>query len=125
MNIEKNYTEGPWHLSIPKYKGKYAGFNTSRGVCYGIYATGDELECIAQVPKDELLFNSTQNNEANAKLISQAPRMAEMLIEQYKEALEEFEFYTKINETDQIIYWQNKAAQIKEVLTAAGIVITE
>lgn len=125
MNIEKNYTEGPWHLSIPKYKGKYAGFNTSRGVCYGIYATGDELECIAQVPKDELLFNSTQNNEANAKLISQAPRMAEMLIKMHQYCLNEVEYFNTTDRPNLALLSKEAAEQIKSILTAAGIVITE
>lgn len=113
MNIEKKYTDGEWLID---------GQHITTG-----FDPKDETICdINPVTEYPTIYSRDRlEATANAQLISQAPRMAEMLIEQYKEALEEFEFYTKINETDQIIYWQNKAAQIKEVLTAAGIVITE
>lgn len=68
-------TPAPWHISIPKWTGKWAGFNTKGGTCIGIYATNDDLEAIALVPKDVMLSHSVQDNLANAVLISAAPEL--------------------------------------------------
>jgi len=73
------FTKGPWHISMPTHTGRWAGFNTNGGTCVGIYATGEDLEAIALVPKDEILINSVQDNIANAKLIAAAPEMLEAL----------------------------------------------
>jgi len=78
-NGEFKGTPAPWHLSIPTHVGKWAGFNTSQGKCYGIYATNDDLEAVAMVFKDELLFHSKQDHLSNATLIAAAPELLEAL----------------------------------------------
>lgn len=85
-------TPKPWHLDIPKFKGRWTGFNTMQGECYGIYATNDDLEAIACVPKDNMLFHSTQNHLANAQLIAAAPDLLEAL----QAAKTELEMYIPI-----------------------------
>ena len=77
--MEFKGTKGKWHLSEPKFIGRWQGFNTQKGTCYGIYSTSDDLEAIALVPKDYVLHDKDQNNKANALLISKAPEMLEML----------------------------------------------
>jgi hypothetical protein len=73
-------TPGPWHLSIPTNVGKWAGFNTAQGKCYGIYAANDDLEAVAMVFKDDMLIHKEQNALANATLIGASPDMYEALI---------------------------------------------
>lgn len=77
--MSTKHTPGPWHISIPKFVGKWAGFNTMQGKCIGVYATNDDLEAIALVPKDELLIHKEQDHESNAKLIAAAPELLEAL----------------------------------------------
>jgi hypothetical protein len=83
------HTPGPWHLSVPKYTGRWAGFNTYKGQCIGVYATNDDLEAVALVPKDELLVHGEQDHKSNAQLIAASPTMYEAL-SNYKTVMERF-----------------------------------
>lgn len=81
----EGFTPGPWHLSVPKSYGRWAGFNTAGGKCIGVYATNDDLEAIAQVAKDEMLQYKEQDHSANASLIAYAPELYSLALEQQDE----------------------------------------
>lgn len=83
MNYEFKGTPPPWYLSTPKSYGSWAGFNTNKGLCIGVYAAGDDLEAICQVRKDNLLVFNEQDHEANAHLIAAAPELLQACIDAF------------------------------------------
>lgn len=126
MNIKKEYTPSPWHLSKPTHIGKWAGFNTSQGRAFGIYAANDDLECIAKVAKDTMLSFSEQNHEANALLISCAPEMADLLLNHLETELYNISILRENSKDpehdDVLIQSEIYVSKIKSVLVKAGII---
>jgi len=82
--MKTNFTPPPWRIDDPKFEGKWSSLQF-QGKCRGIYATNDDLEMIAFVPKDRLLQFKDQDHEANAHLISAAPDMFNVLYELYND----------------------------------------
>ncbi len=71
------HTPGPWHIM----KGGFGNKFPKNVNMHQIYATNDDLEMICKVWRDGMLCHKVQDFDANARLISAAPELLEILQE--------------------------------------------
>lgn len=70
----ETFSQGPWYLME-------TGFSSKEQVPTIYTTSNDDLEYICKVYRDPYLTNKKQNNLANARLISGAPEMYDLLQE--------------------------------------------